>query len=293
MIREMSFEDLYQRVRTAPSKTINVVNPLHDSVFSGLQQAADQDLIQIRFYGNAHHIEAQCKKHKITDPFIGDADSPETAAKMAVADIREQKGDLLMKGDISTAALLKPVLDRHHGLRKGDILSHVAVMEHPALPRLLFITDGGINISINLEQRRSITRNAIDFAQKVLNRKPVIGMTALIEQVNEKIPETGESKIIADELIAEGYLADGPIAPDVLFSPQAAHKKGVSDQISGKADIFVAPNISVANFMIKLLIELDKARVGGIIWGAKVPIILLSRSDEAQTKLNSIVLGLL
>ncbi|HDR05136.1 MAG TPA: phosphate butyryltransferase, partial [Candidatus Marinimicrobia bacterium] len=215
------------------------------------------------------------------------------AARMAVADIRSNRGDLLMKGDISTAGLLKPVLDRQHGLRKGDILSHIAVMEHKALPRLLFITDGGINISINLEQRRAITHNAIDFAQKVLLRKPVIGMTALIEQVNEKIPETGESKIIAEELTANGFLADGPIAPDVLFSPVAAHKKGVSDHISGKADIFVAPNISVANFMIKILIELDNAEVGGIILGAKVPIILLSRSDVAKTKLNSIILGLL
>lgn len=289
----MKFNDLIKRINVKNPKTLNVVHPLSDSIYEALKDISDRGWLNLRLYGPHHAIDEQCAKYELKNAVVIGSSEPDIGARMAVTDIKSGLGDLLMKGDIQTAAFMKPVLNREYGLRKGQVISHIAVVEHPGLPSFLFISDGGINIDLTLETRRVIAMNAAEFAAMVLKRHPVIAFTALVETANDKLPETLDSKILAEEFTRLGYLSDGPVALDVVFSVKAATKKGVSAAVSEKTDIIIAPNITTANFLVKEMISLGNAAVGGIICGATVPLILLSRSDDAATKLNSIILALM
>ncbi|HAE86987.1 TPA: phosphate butyryltransferase [Candidatus Marinimicrobia bacterium] len=289
----MRFIDLYERVSACEPKNCNVVNPEADSVFEGLRQAADQGLIRLRLFGNRALIEEKAEQHQLKISAVYHAPSPVEAAVAAIADIREGGGDLIMKGDIPTADFMKPLLDKEKGLRTGKVLSHVAVCDTPAYPQLLFAADGGINIAPDLDTKREITEGTVAFAEKILGRKPRIAFAAVIEKVNPKIPATGDAFELAREYTERGYPAEGPMALDVILSEDAARKKGIQSQISGKVDVIIFPEITPANFMIKQMIFLEQAKAGGLILNASVPVIVLSRSDTAETKLNSIVLSLL
>jgi phosphate butyryltransferase len=222
-----------------------------------------------------------------------EAGTPEDAVWAAIADIRDGKGDAMMKGDIPTASFLSPVLDRDKGLRKGDILSHIAVGDSPGYHKLLFLTDGAINIVPDLNKKRAITDNAIELAERILKRKPKIAFAAVVEKLNPKMPETIDARTLAEEYTAKGYEAEGPMALDVILNAEAAKKKSIDSKISGDVDIIVFHEITVGNYMLKAMIELQHAPVGGLVMGAQVPLILLSRSDRPSEKLNSIVLSLI
>ncbi len=289
----MRFEDIYEKVSTQAPKTLNVVNPEAESVFEGLRQAEESGYVKLRLYGDRGKIEEEAEKTGLKVSAVIHCSDPTKAAASAVLDLRRGEGDLLMKGDIPTADFMKPILDKEKGLRTGKVLSHVAVCDTPAYPRLLFVADGGINIVPDLKTKREIATGTVAFAEKVLGRKPVIAFAAVIEKINDKIPATGDAARMAGEYRKKGYIAEGPIALDVIFSQKAAEKKGIDSQVSGRADVIIFPEITPANFMIKQMIFLEKAKVGGLILNASVPVIVLSRSDTAETKLNSIVLSLL
>jgi len=289
----MRFKDLYERVSTIEPKKLNVVNPEAESVYQGLKEAVNHGYVNLRLFGKREVIEKQAVKIGLEPSFICDCRTAQEAAEAAVKDIRQGYGELLMKGDIPTADFLKPVLSREEGLRKGSILSHVAVSDTPNYPRLLFVADGGINIAPDLETKKVITESTIAFAEKVLGEKPKIAFAAVIEKVNEKIPSTVDAAALASEFRKKGYIAEGPISMDILLSREAADKKGFKSEISGQTDVIIFPDITPCNFMIKQMILLENAIVGGLVLNAAVPIIVLSRSDRAETKLNSILLSLL
>lgn len=289
----MRFKDLYEKVSMIEPKQLNVVNPEAESVFWGLKEAVNQGYVNLRLFGKQELIEKQSERIGLKGSFICDCRTPVDAAKEAVKDIRHGNGELLMKGDIPTADFLRPVIDRDDGLRKGSILSHVAVCDTPNYPRLLFVADGGINIAPDLETKKVITESTIEFAEKVLGEKPKIAFAAVIEKINEKIPSTVDASILAEIFRNKGYIAEGPISMDILLSPEAARKKGFKSDISGGTDVIIFPEITPCNFMIKQMILLENAIVGGLVLNAAVPIVVLSRSDTAETKLNSILLSLL
>ncbi|MDD3807362.1 MAG: phosphate acyltransferase [Candidatus Marinimicrobia bacterium] len=289
----MIFKDLYQQIVSQKPKRCHVVYPEKDSVFEGLQKAVERNFITVQLFGREDLLKKKMEHYGLTEGTLYPCSSPLEAAKAAVENIRKGGGDLLMKGDISTAEFMKPILDKKNGLRTGEILSHVAVCETPAYPKLLFVADGGIHITPNKETKREIAKATVAYAQKVLSKKPIIAFAAVIEKVNPKIPATGDAFDLAKEFHERGYLAEGPLALDVILSSEAAQKKGISSQVSGKTDVIILPEMTTANFMVKQMIYLEKAKVGGVILNASVPIIVLSRSDSAETKLNSIVLSLL
>ncbi len=289
----MRFNDLYEKVSTIEPKQLNVVNPEEKSVFLGLKEAAKKGYVNLRLFGKRDLIENACLSIGLKPSYIHDCRTPAEAAKEAVKDIRMGNGELLMKGDIHTADFLRPVLDREEGLRKGSILSHVAVCDTPNYSRLLFVSDGGINIAPDLETKKVIAGSAVEFAEKILGEKPKIAFAAVIEKINEKIPSTVDASVLADMFRKKGYIAEGPISMDILLSPEAARKKGFKSDVSGNADVIIFPDITPCNFMIKQMILLENAIVGGLVLNAAVPIIVLSRSDTAETKLNSILLSLL
>ncbi|MBW6458378.1 MAG: hypothetical protein K0B52_04360, partial [FCB group bacterium] len=274
----MHYADIYARIDLKEPKTVNVVFPDSDSVFEALAEAEGKGYIVPRLYGRSGTVNEMAEKNGLRHFDLIASDTPDIAIRNAVADVRAGKGDALMKGDIATAAFLSPVLDREKGLRKGTLLSHIAVCDSPGYHKLLFLTDGAINIELDLERKRAITDNAIELCGRILGGKPRIAFAAIVEKVNPKLPETGEARQLAEEYAAKGYKAEGPMALDVILNAEAAVKKNIDSNISGDVDLIVFPNITVCNFMLKQMIELQHAPVGGLIMGAQVPLILLSRS---------------
>jgi phosphate butyryltransferase len=289
----MNYKDIYQRINIKNPKTLNVVYPNSPSIFEALSQASKQGYILPRLYGNTETMKVLADERGLKNAIFIESDSPEDAVWLAMADIRNGNGDVLMKGDIATAAFLSPVLDHDRGLRKGSILSHIAVCDSPGYHKLLLLTDGALNITPDIDKKRAIAENAIELAEKLLQQKPKIAFAAVVEKLNPKMPETIDARKLAEEFTAKGYDAEGPMALDVILNAEAAKKKNIDSKISGDVDLIVFHEITVANFLLKSMIELQHAPVGGIILGAKVPLVLLSRSDRASEKLNSIVLSLI
>jgi len=288
----MRYSDIYNLINVAEPKTINVVFPNSEPIYKALKVATDKGYIKSRLYGIVDNIKELCDKTSLENFTIIESNTPDEAIRDAIKDIRDEKGDVLMKGDIATASFLSPVLKRDTGLRKGELLSHVAVCDAPGYHKILFLTDGAINIHLDVDKRKALADNTIEFAKRIIKPPIKIAFSAIIEKLNDKIPETIEANKLAKEFTKRGYLAEGPIALDVIYSALAAKKKGIESRIAGDVDIIIGPNITTTNFLLKHMLYIDKAEVGGIIMGAKVPLVLLSRSDDSKAKLNSIVLSL-
>jgi phosphate butyryltransferase len=226
-------------------------------------------------------------------PLLFKNDNVEIALKDSITAIQNGAADLLMKGNINTAILLKAIMNKQNGLRSNKFLSHIAVLESPNYKRLILTTDGGVNTTLSENLLDSIIENALQITHTLNNTKPNIAMLALIENVSENLPETVLAHNTVERYKNDSrFTIDGPIALDVALSATAAESKKIDSRIAGKTDIFIGPNITATNFISKILLSIGKSKGGGVIIGAKTPIILLSRSDTMETKLNSIALGL-
>jgi phosphate butyryltransferase len=213
--------------------------------------------------------------------------------KRAVSLVKES-GDFLMKGMMSTSAFLKGVLHKEWGLRAGKILSHIAVLEIPGYHKLVFMSDGGMNPKLDLEVRISIINNAVSMMRALGIVEPKVGLIAASETVNPDMPETVDAVKIT-ELNKNGKIqnciVDGPFGFDVAVSQQAATHKKIVSRIAGDVDFLLMPSISAANIWAKGLIYFAGAKAAGMVAGALKPVIMLSRADKPETKLNSIALG--
>lgn len=221
-----------------------------------------------------------------------DGDETQIAAR-AVQEVAQARAGLLMKGTVSTATLLHQLL-KVPQLRSGRRLSHVALVQTPGYGRLQLHTDGGINIQQDVPVVKDIVGNAVRLSRALGETSPAIAGLALVENITADLPETSRMAEVAAWVEAGGVgsaTMRGPVALDVAVSAEAAQLKGVPCDIAGRTDIFVAPNISAANFVVKALATLSGAQAAGIVLGARVPIVLLSRSDSPQTKLLSLALA--
>lgn len=294
-----TYTEIYEVVsRLEHKKTISVAMADDENVLSALKNATEKNIANAVLVGDARKITAIAERvgYPLDKTAIVAADSPEEAAFRAVELVRQGRAEILMKGHISTPILMKAVLDRKSGLRNGDILSHVAVAEVPAYPKLFLLSDGGINIAPDLVQKEAILHNVIGVAGRLQIPVPKVAALCPIEKVNPKIPETVDAAELQKNAEAGKYgdiILEGPIATDVALSAAAAERKGLQSRISGQTDIFLVPGITCGNAIIKMLMLWAHARVGGIVVGARAPIILLSRSDKPEEKLNSIVLAIL
>ncbi|NHZ87115.1 MAG: phosphate butyryltransferase [Planctomycetia bacterium] len=256
----------YEPVRLA------VVNPQQKYILQALEKAETKNWIK---------------------PLLFKNNNVEKALSDSIAAVQNGKADLLMKGNIDTATLLKAIINKRNGLLSNKFLSHIAVLESPNYKRLMLTTDGGVNTTLSENLLNSIIENALQVTHALKNNKPNIAMLALIEKVSEKLPETVLARKIVERYKNDSrFIIEGPIALDVALSLTAAKAKKISSRIAGKTDIFIGPNITATNFISKMLLSVGNSKGGGIIIGAKIPIILLSRSDTMETKLNSIALGL-
>ncbi|WP_152602433.1 phosphate butyryltransferase [Planococcus sp. CAU13] len=217
------------------------------------------------------------------------------AANAAVKSVFVKDSNVLMKGHIATAVLLKAVLNEEYGLRTGNILSHVAAFEIQGFDRLIYITDAGMNITPDLKQKAQIIRNAAQIARSVGVEMPVVAPLAAVEVVNPAMPATLDAAALSAmnrRGQIKGCIVDGPLALDNAISTLAAAHKGITGETAGKADILVVPNIEAGNILYKSLVYFAQAKVGGVIAGAKAPIVLTSRADSAESKLYSLALAI-
>ncbi|HJF32879.1 MAG TPA: phosphate butyryltransferase [Sporosarcina psychrophila] len=218
------------------------------------------------------------------------------AASLSVKAVSNGQANVLMKGNLATSTILKAVLNGEYGLRTGKVLSHVAAFEVPGYDRLLFVTDAAMNIAPDLEAKAQIIRNAVSTAHACGVDKPIVAPLAAIETVNPAmIPTTDAASLVVMNQRGQitGCTIDGPLALDNAVSEKAALQKGIKGETAGKADILVVPNIEAGNILYKSLMYFANAKVGAVIQGAKVPIVLTSRADSAESKLYSLALAIL
>ncbi len=289
-----SFQALVDHARKMGKRRCVVVMAQDETVLEGIKMAYELDLIVPVLVGDA----AQIARHAHTIGLDYDAAevhdvSDDKAMKRAVI-LAEKNGDFLMKGMISTAAFLKGVLNKEWGLRTGKILSHIAVIEIPGYHKLVFMSDGGMNPKLDLRIRIDIITNAVTTMRALGIAEPKIGLIAASETVHPDMPETVDAVKIA-ELNKNGEILDciieGPFGFDVAVSKQAAVHKKIKSSIAGDVDFLLMPSISAANIWAKGLIFFAGAKAAGMVAGARKPVIMLSRADTPETKLNSIALG--
>ena len=294
-----TYQDVLKAVReNKRKKTISIAMADDQNVLEAIKNIDEQGIANTILVGDSNRIKSIARQveYRITDDQITNAATEEEIAFKSVLQIREGKADILMKGHISTPILMKAVLDRETGLRKGNILSHIAIAEVPSYHKMIVLSDGGINIAPDLEAKKAILENMIHAIRKLQVVKPKVAALCPIEKVNPKIQETmdaAELQKLAEAGKFGDIILEGPIAMDVALSAQAAEKKGLQSKIAGDTDAFLVPNITSGNALIKVLMYLANAKVGGLVVGAKVPIILLSRSDKPEEKFNSMILSIL
>lgn len=294
-------ETLINKATQLDDITVAVAVAEDEEVIGSVIKALNRNLANFILFGdnekinmilNVNHIDQQETNKSLT---IVHADSNTMAAELAVKAVSTKEATVLMKGNIPTSDLLKAVLNKEYGLRTGNVLSHVAVFEIPEYNRFIIVTDAGMNISPNLEQKAQIIRNAAAIARAIGIEYPKVAPIAAVEVVNPAMQATIDAAsltIMNKRRQITGCIIDGPLALDNAVSALAAEHKGIHSEVAGRADILLVPAIEVGNVLYKSLIYFAKAKVGAVIAGAKAPIVLTSRADSAESKLYSLALAI-
>ncbi|MEA2095523.1 MAG: phosphate acyltransferase [Candidatus Cloacimonadota bacterium] len=293
-----NFEQLITKVKEMKNKTVVIAAAHTSSAIDAAIMAKKENIADSLLVGDKHYIDSYLQENAsefVNDFYIIDTgEDLEKAAAESVKAIREGKADILLKGKCTTATLIKVVLDKEKGLRTGENLSDVLVYEHPE--RLVLLSDGGINLYPGVEEKISIINNAVKVAHALNNNKPKVALLAAVEVVNPKMPATVEANTITEMFKKnrdEDCIVEGPLAFDGAVSKMAAKAKGIKSEVGGDADVLIVPNIEAGNIFGKALTYYCNYRVAHVVMGAKVPIIIASRVDTAETKMLSIALGVL
>ncbi|MCL2753364.1 MAG: phosphate acyltransferase [Defluviitaleaceae bacterium] len=216
-------------------------------------------------------------------------------AKEAVGFIKDNKGNVLMKGSMPTGELLKAVVDKQNGIGVGGLMTHIAAFECPAYHKLLFVTDGGMVTAPDLEQKTKILKNAVDFLLKIGYKQPKVAAICAAEALNPKIEETVHASELAKSASNGDFgdiILEGPISFDLAISQKSAEKKGFESKIAGETDLCLMPNIASGNVLGKSLLYMGNAKMAGCILGASVPIVLTTRGASSEEKILSMALAL-
>ncbi|MHC2994795.1 MAG: phosphate butyryltransferase [Candidatus Atribacteria bacterium] len=293
-----TFKEVLEKAKEHGPKKMSVASAQAEDVLRAVEAARKEGLTESILVGDKKEIVQIAEKMGINlanYEIIDKPDKTETA-KFAVELVRNKKASILMKGMMGTARILKAILDKDVGLRTNRMLSHAYVLEVKGYDRIITITDGAMNISPDLNQKAQIIQNAIYFCHSLGIEKPKVAVLAALELVNPDMPATIDAACLtkmSERGQIVGGIVDGPLAFDNAISKEAALHKGIESPVSGEVDILLAPDIEAANIFAKGLVYLAKAQPAGVLLGAKAPVVLVSRSDSAESKLYSIALGVL
>lgn len=275
-----------------------VAHPCEESSLAGAIEAANKGLIVPILVGPVAKITSVADSAGINlgKAQIFDAPHSHAAAAKAVELVREGKAELLMKGSLHTDELMAAVVSREGGMRTGRRISHAFIMDVPTYHKVLIITDAAINIAPTLEDKVDICQNAIDLATALGREWPYVAILAAVETVTSKMPATIDAAALckmAERGQIKGGILEGPLAFDNAISTQAAKTKGIHSDVSGHADILLAPDLEAGNILAKQLTYLANADSAGLVLGARVPIILTSRADSVRSRIASCAVGML
>ena len=290
-----SFEELISKANQKTLKKVSVSNAQDEPVLQAVKAAKEQNIATAILVGDEAKIReiAASIDMDLTDFEIINEPDTEAALK-AVELVHNGKADILLKGLLETKTFLKSVLNKEVGLRTGKMLSHVCVFEIEGINRLLFFTDVAFNTYPTLADKVNIINNAVEVAHACGIECPKVAPLCAVETVNPKMQPT----VDADNLTKmyeggdfKGCQIYGPLSMDLAIDPEAAVHKGVTNPVAGHADILLFPNIDAGNITYKILVRTAKVKIGNVLVGTSAPVVLTSRSDDFQTKLNSIALA--
>ncbi len=273
-----------------------VVYPLSVDALMGAVEAGKDGLITPVLIGPGADIRALAAKERanLGSWKIVDVPDPEDAAARACQMAGRGEIQALMKGSLHTDVLLHAVVQKEAGLRTGRLLSHCALIFSPPYGRRIILSDAAINIAPDLDQKRDICQNAIFTAHALGNPKPTVAVISAVEVVRSKMPSTLDGAALAkmaDRRQIVGGIVDGPLDLDGAVDPEAARVKNIDSPVAGHADILIAANIDAGNAMYKEFLFMAGAQAAGCVMGARVPIILTSRADSAETRTLSAALA--
>jgi len=292
------FDELLDAARARGPVSIAVAAAHDPDVIEALKRARELGLAEGILVGRESEIRTLAREagFDLSASQIVNESDPAAAVRQAIALVREGRAGLLMKGKTPTASLLRALLDKDAGLRANRQLSQVAVFQAPGFDRLMLLTDAAINIAPTLAQKADLCRNAIEVARAVGIEKPNIAALCALEFVNPEMPATVDAAALC-AMNRRGQLPgcyiEGPIALDAPLSKFAAERKNIASPIVENTDIFLAPDIEAANILYRAIVYFAKAQSGGIVLGARVPVVLLSRAETPETKVHSIAIGVL
>ncbi len=286
---EHRLESLLARCQGLPPIPTGVVYPCSIDALRGALEAAASGLIVPVLFGPARDIQqlAADAGLALTGTRIVSADGPENAARLAAEAAGTGEVGALMKGSLHTDVFLHAVLQKEVRLRTGRLLSHCVMVSTPTYARRIILTDAALNIAPDTAQKRDICQNAIGFAIALGIGQPKVAVLAAVETVNTSMPATLDGAILAkmaDRQQIVGGLVDGPLDLDAAVDVDAARSKGITSPVAGCADILLAPSIEAGNMVYKNLSFMADAQTAALVVGARVPLILTSRADDASTR---------
>ncbi len=295
----MSIKKLDQLLKVNYERKVKlaVVASQDEEVLQAIVEANELGIAEPILIGNKEETRAIAREKglKIDDYEIIDEKDLVKSAEIGVKLVSEGKADFIMKGLVDTSILLKAVLNKEWGLRTNSLLSHVMIYEVPSYDKLLYLTDGGMNLYPNLDDKVKIIENSIKVVKALGNERVNVACLAAKEKVNPKMEATVDAmelkKMYEEGYFEEGVIVDGPMALDLAISKKSAEIKGYESQIAGEADVLLVPTIEMGNGIGKSITYFANGKSAGIIMGAKAPIVLVSRADSHESKLYSIALG--
>ena len=295
MIR--SFDDIFQKIRELPIKTVAVAAAEDEPVLEAVNFCRQNGIAHAILVGDEFKIRdiAVQLSMEVADLTIIHEPDPAKAALRAVELVSSGQADMMMKGLIDTKSFLRAVLNKEVGLRTGSLITHVGVFDVPQYDRLLYITDAAFTMYPTLEQKVAIINNAVKLAHSLGNDNPKVAPVCAVEVVNPDMPPTLDAQALTkmnETGEITGCQVYGPLAFDNAIDREAAVHKKISHPVAGQADIFLMANIEAGNAVYKALTYTCQGeRHGGILMGAAAPVIVTSRSDSFEAKVNSIALA--
>ena len=290
-------DDLLVRVKECKTPTVAVAAGQDPETIAAISRAVDEDVVKAVMVGDEKSI-CKVSKEEGIDPKKFDivhVEDGTAAAAEAVRLVRENKANMLMKGLVKTSTYMKAILDKEKGLMpEGGLLSHIALMEIPAYPKLLIVSDAAIIPAPDLDQKVQILNYAIEVAHALGNEMPKAALVSATETISFKVQSSVDAAVITamvQRKQIQGAIVDGPLALDVSLSPKHCEIKGLESPIHGESDILIFPNIETANTFYKSTTLLAKGMAASIVVGTTAPVVLTSRADEDDTKFYSIVLA--
>lgn len=288
--------ELMDAAKKKGKKVLSVAVAQDVEVLKAVTEAVKLEIVEAILVGDKESIVDILKKERLYKDNIKivDEKDPSKAAAAAVKFVSEGKAQFIMKGMIKTADLLRAVLNKEAGLRGKELLSHVMIYDVPSYHKLLFLTDGGMLPYPNLEEKAGIIKNAVFVTHKMGINLPKIAALCAVEVVNPTMQATLDAAVLTQmnrRGQINGCIVDGPLSLDIAVSKISAEHKQITSEVAGDTDILLVPNIESGNLLGKSMTYFAGAESAGIIVGAKCPVVLVSRSDSAKSKLYSIALG--